>query len=116
MQNKRGARIPPGHNAKQEAVAKLLATMPGYLNYVLVAGVNGMAIRTNFDSEKHAHHAAHHYNALWHQIAQRDPRTGLAVEDGAGSGKYVLYAVINGVEVFFEPAGNPPVGQEFLSL
>lgn len=93
MKHGRGALTPPGFYSEQEAAAKTLASMPGYLDYALVAGVNGMAIRVEFDSVFNAQHAAMHYKGTWHEIPQ--------------TGAKVLYGLVKGVEVFYSPAGMP---------
>jgi hypothetical protein len=83
-----GALPPPGMYAAHEAVAKKMATTsPGYVNYILVAGFNGMAMRVNFDTIHNSMAAwKEHYGTLRTIPNSKDT---------------LQFALIDGVEVFF---------------
>lgn len=83
-----GALTPPDFYAAQEAAArKIAAATSGYIDYQLVAGFDGMAIRVNFDTEANCVAAWKQFGGILRTVEQ--------------TGMNLKYASVDGVEVFF---------------
>ena len=82
-----GALPPPNAYAMQEAAARKIATNPGYIDYQLVAGFDGMAIRVNFDTSENC-------IAAWQQA-------GGTLRTIPQTGERLRFALVDSVEVFF---------------